>query len=655
MVATLRHRGPESADLFLDDRVGLGHARLSIIDLEGGRQPLTNEDRSLWLVCNGEIFNYIELREELESRGHQFRTGSDSETILHLYEERGADCVTALNGQFAFALWDRNRQQLLLGRDRLGICPLYYTQVGGELVFASEIKAILTHPKVSREIDPVAVGELFSSWSPVPPRTMFKRIFSLAAGHTLIANRRDTIIRQYWSLGFPERGAKPAVSSGEASEQLKELLLDAVRLRLRADVPVGAYFSGGLDSAAVTALARRYTDNELRTFSIAFADQEYDESQYQRRTAETLGIEHHSSLCTADDIAGALPEVIWHTETPLLRTAPVPLYLLSKSVREQGLKVVLTGEGADEFLVGYDIFKETKVRAFWGRQPQSKLRPRLLRRLYEHIPNLAQTSQAYLEAFFKAGIEEAERADFSHQLRWTNTQRTFRFLTPQLQAQIDGGIERDLDALQAGLDSRWDAVSRAQYYEVKTFLEPYLLSSQGDRVAMANAVEARPPFLDHRVVEFCNSLPPSLKMRGLNEKVLLKQAMADLLPPEILKRVKQPFRAPIGSVFANLHHHERLREAVDPARLEADGVFKPEAVRWLLERARQGAQLREVESMALAGIVSFSLFTKAFGDDFASHTASPHTRCAVVADLRTAAENRFDYVQDSIPMKGASC
>lgn len=655
MIGLVRHRGPEAAGRYLDDLVGLGHARLSIIDLAGGLQPLTNEDESLWLICNGEIFNYVELRAELEVRGHRFRTGSDCETILHLYEDRGLDFVHALNGQFAFALWDRRRRRLVLGRDRLGIRPVFYSETKNNVVFGSEIKALLSHPEVPRELDVVGLGQVFTTWSAVPPRTMFKGIQSLLPGHLLIADALGVRIEQYWRLRFPDANATSSLDEVEAAEHLRELLLDSTRLRLRADVPVGSYVSGGLDSSAITALARRYTTNRLQTFAVAFTDGEYDERPHQERVARMLGTEHHTITCGPADVARVFPEVIWHTESPLVRTAPAPLYLLASLVRQNGFKVVLTGEGADEFLLGYDIFKETRVRAFWARQPGSRLRPLLLKRLYGHIPELARPSQAYLEAFFGAGLERCDSPDFSHTIRWNNTARLHRYFTPEVQGELGAAGRQDLDRLAAGQDAHWDAVARAQYNEVTTFLDPYLLSSQGDRVAMAHAVEGRFPFLDYRVVEFCNTLPTSMKLRGLSEKALLKRAVADLLPGEVLDRPKQPFRAPIRATFAGPEAPDYVQHVLSPTQTAADGMFKPEAATWLLNRARTHGRLSEIENMALVGMVSFGLFRRAFWDEFSARLAGAQhsvNRVICVADFRALQSDPACTQATTTPRKG---
>lgn len=634
MIGMVRHRGPESAGRYLDDDVALGHARLSIIDLSGGLQPLTNEDETLWLVCNGEVFNYIELRAELETRGHRFRTGSDCETILHLYEESGLDFVHVLNGQFAFALWDRRRRRLVLGRDRLGIRPVFYTLVHGQLIFGSEIKAVLSYPDVPRELDVVALGDVFRSWSPVPPRTMFKGIRSLRPGHLLIADAAGIRTEQYWQLRFPDTTEQSSMDEHTAAEKLRELLLDSTRLRLRADVPVGAYVSGGLDSSAVTALARRHTTNRLQTFAVAFTDGEYDERPHQERVAGLLGTEHHTITCRPEDIARVFPDVVWHAETPLVRSAPAPLYMLASLVRHNGFKVVLTGEGADEFLLGYDIFKEARVRAFWASRPDSRIRPLLLRRLYGHIPDMAQPSQAYLQAFFGTGLDQAQTRGFSHLIRWTNTSRLHRYFTADVLAELQAAGQPHLEQLLAAQGSRWGVMARAQYNEITTFLDPYLLSSQGDRVAMAHAVEGRFPFLDYRVVEFCNSLAPKLKMHGLTEKTLLKRAVADLLPVEILTRPKQPFRAPIRAAFAGSHAPAYVDELLGSTRISAERIFKPEAVRWLLNRARTHARLSEVENMALVGLVSFGLFQHAYFDEFSARVEQAHHNVVPVADFR---------------------
>ena len=436
MIGRLHHRGPDGSGIWLDGGIGLAHARLSIIDLAGGQQPIHNEDRNVWVVFNGEIFNYVELRHELEARGHCFYTHSDTEVLVHLYEEHGERFVDHLNGQFAIALWDMRRRRLILARDRTGIRPLFYTETGGRLLFASEVKALFALPEVPRSIDPQALAEICTYWSPLAPRTAFAGVLSLPPGHVMVV--ADGVSRQqrYWDWAFPESIAEPRRAEAEYAEELRGLLIDAVRLQLRADVPVGAYLSGGLDSSIIASLIRNFTDTPLRTFSLTFDDAEFDESEYQQEMAAYLGTAHTSLHCTRADIAAAFPRTIFHTETPIVRTAPTPLMLLSGHVRASGYKVVLTGEGADEVFGGYDLFKEAKIRRFWARLPESTLRPRILERLYPYLKNSPASGRAFTQAFFSEGMDTADQPYFAHIPRWTTTRRIGQFFSQQLRESI---------------------------------------------------------------------------------------------------------------------------------------------------------------------------------------------------------------------------
>ena len=621
MLGMLRHRGPDQFGIYTDERVGLGNARLSIIDLTTGQQPISNEDGSLWIVFNGEIFNYVELRPELEAKGHRFETGTDTEAILHLYEDLGPGCLSHLNGQFAFAIWDSRQQTLFMARDRLGIRQLFYTVVDGALVFGSEIKAILADPRVRAEFDPVALDQIFAFWSPLSPRTFFQNIRELPAGHYLLANRDGIRTSAYWELHFPDvfdGGGVPqpgafALDEGELDGYLNEfraLLVDATRIRLRADVPVGAYLSGGLDSSATSAIVRKYTSNHLDTFSIAFDDPEFDESMYQRQMAAFLGTDHQVVYVTHADIGRAFPKVVWHTEIPIMRTSPVPMFLLSALVQQQHYKVVLTGEGADEFLGGYNIFKEAKIRRFWARQPESVLRPLLLRRLYPYISELGGSGGAYLTAFFGQGLRAVDAPDYSHALRWHNNMRTRRFFSRELQGLIASqqGDMLPTKSVPYPRDfQRWGPVERAQYLEITIFMAQYLLSSQGDRMGMAHSVEGRFPFLDHRVVEFCNALPPKLKLRGLTEKFLLKKLGEELLPEAIWQRPKRPYRAPIQRSFFGEDSQDYVQEMLSPEYVKHTGLFDPAAVGQLVRKIERGLRLSETDDMALVGVLSTQL------------------------------------------------
>ena len=501
MIALVNHRGPDAVDLHVAGSVGLAHARLSIIDIEGGRQPMPNEDETIWITFNGEIFNYVELRQDLVKKGHRFRTQSDTEVIIHLYEEKGEACVQYLNGQWAFAIWDMKRGRVFLSRDRLGVRPLFYSITREGFAFGSEIKSLLSVPSMSREIDPVALDQIFTFWVTVPPRTIFAGVLELPPGHSLIFERGEVSIKPYW---VPEYQPLVEVKSEEEVRlMLLDLLLDATRIRLRSDVPVGAYLSGGLDSTVIAALVKNLGATNLKTFSVAFEDKEFDESPFQQEAGEFLKTDHQTVRCTRSDIGRVFPDVIWHTETPVVRTAPAPLFLLSGLVRDQGYKVVLTGEGADEVFGGYDIFKEAKIRRFWAKYPESKLRPLLLRRLYPYMKNLQSQPDAYLRAFFHVRKEDIASPFFSHLPRWDMTAKTKLFFSSETKARI--GTMDQKQFLEDRLPLRyreWDGFVQSQYLETAHLLPGYILSSQGDRMAMAHSVEGRFPFLDHRVVEF---------------------------------------------------------------------------------------------------------------------------------------------------------
>ena len=614
MIHTLHHRGPDGYGFHAAPGIGLAHARLSIIDLTTGDQPIHNPRRTVWTVFNGEIFNYLELRRELEAEGRVFYTHSDTEVIVHLYDRDGDAFVEHLNGQFAIALWDDERQRLVLARDRAGIRPLYLARGHGRLWFGSEPKALLAALPERASIDPLGLAEALSTWSPIEPHTLFTGIDSLPPGHVLVreADGRETL-RQYWDWTFPPaaetRSGADGRSPAQAAAELRELLVDAVRLQLRADVPVGAYLSGGLDSSGIVALIRGFTDTPVRTFSVAFEDGEFDESEHQQAMVRHLGTDHTTLRVTRRAIGEAFPRFVRHAEVPVLRTAPVPMMLLSASVREHGYKVVLTGEGADEVFGGYDLFKEAKVRRFWARQPGSRLRPRLLERLYGYLPNSPVRNPAFAQSFFGQGMEHLGRPVFAHAPRWMTSQRALGLLSPELRATL-GGFD-PLAAFEATLPpgiGTWSPLAQDQYVEAKSLLSGYLLAAQGDRVAMANSIEGRVPYLDHRVIEFANRLPPSYKIRGLTEKHVLRQALADLLPADIATRTKQPYRAPDSSSFfvdgepmdyvADLMSAERVREA---------GLFDAAAVGRLLDKARAGRVTGFSDNQAFVGVLSTML------------------------------------------------
>jgi asparagine synthase (glutamine-hydrolysing) len=635
MIQRVRHRGPDDCGHHADRQVGLAHARLSIIDLRSGRQPMHNEDESVSIVFNGEIFNYLELRTDLIERGHRFRTESDTEVLLRLYEEWGEECVRRLNGQWAFAIWDRRKERLFLSRDRLGVRPLFYTVVDQSLVFASEMKALLALPSVSREIDPIALDQIFTFWVAIPPRTTFKGVRELPPGHSLTVEKGRIEVAPHWTLEYAPAGDDAgggARMEEEYAAQLLDLLIDATRIRLRSDVPVGAYLSGGLDSTLVTALIRKVRDAPLKTFSIAFDDPEFDERRYQREAVRFLGTEHQEVRCSSADIGRVFPDVVWHAERPILRTAPAPLYMLSGLVRGQGYKVVLTGEGSDEMLGGYDIFKEAKIRRFCAARPESRRRPLLLRRLYPYLSGLQSQPGAYLGAFFGPRGDETGSPFFSHLPRWQLTSRLKAMFSDSLRSEIGAydAVAELRDTLPAGYLG-WDGLCQAQYLEATHLLPGYILSSQGDRMAMAHSVEARFPFLDHRVVELAARIPPRLKMKVLDEKYLLKRCAEGLVPRSVAERPKQPYRAPEGPCFFGERRLGFVEELLSAERIARDDIFDPATVQRLVAKFRAGRATGIKDNMALVGILSTQLIVDQFARGFREESAHAERRAGTAA------------------------
>ena len=630
MALAIRHRGPDGFGIYTGQRCGLAHTRLSIIDVEGGAQPLGNEDGQILTVYNGEVYNYIELRQELESHGHRFRTRSDTEVLVHAYEQWGDAMVPRLNGQFAFAIYDRHTESVFLVRDRFGVRPLFYAMRDGDLYFASEIKSLFAGEVVEPEPDVRGLDEVFTFWAARAPRTTFRNVAALPPGCT--ARWRDGRLRisRYYDLSYAEAAEEPA----EALGRLDQLMRSSVQLRMRADVPVGGYLSGGLDSSIVCALAAAASPHDLRTFSVAFDDDRLDESGFQQVMAQQLSSRHSERRISLSDVARVIPDVIRHTETPLVRTGPAPLFLLSRLARDNDIKVVLTGEGSDELFLGYDLFKETLVRLFCLRQPTSKWRPRLFQRLYPYLDNATRSGEFWSGFFLKAG--DPDDPIFSHLPRFLLTSWIKEFYTADFRAAL-----ADADPLQELRESlppdfsRWSPLHRAAYLEITTLLEPYLLSSQGDRMAMAHGVEGRFPFLDHRLFEFAATLPTRSLLRGLEEKAILRRWSARILPQSVRQRSKQPYRAPDVPAFFGPHQPEYVREALEAPQLRSTGVFEPRAVSGLVKRCQAGRATGARESQALVAIVSTQLWYQ----QFHSHRAPRTTRVPRAdVDLCEAAE-----------------
>lgn len=613
MTAALHHRGPDAQRAVVLDGVALGHTRLSIVDLAAGHQPMEAPERGLCVVFNGEIFNHVELRAQLEHRW-AFRTRSDTEVILAAFDAWGIDCVTRFVGQFAFALWDARTQALWLARDRVGIRPLYLARVpGGGLAFASEAKALFASGLVEARLDPRAVADTVHLWAPAAPRSAFEGVTQLRPGHVARFAGGELEERAYWALDLSDGRLERGRSLADSVEALEATLGEALALRLRADVPVAAYLSGGLDSSLLCALAQERLGGTLQTFSVRFAQARFDERTFQDEVARALKTSHASVPVEDADIGALLPRVVWHAEQPLLRSAPAPFFALSRLVRAHGTKVVLTGEGADEVFLGYDLFKETAIRRFWARQPGSTARPRLFTRLYPYLP-LPQQSPELLRTFFGTGLETPGAMDFSHRVRWTASGRIARFFSPGFKARL--GAHDPVASLLEGVPEdvrRWRPLARAQYLEFHTLLSGYLLSAQGDRMLMGNSVEGRFPFLDHRVIELSARLPDSFKLRRLDEKFILKRLAARRVPERVLQRAKFPYRAPVAEALVGAAAPAWGAELLSARAVEACGVFEGAKVEKLVARLRQGAGVpSEADTMALMAVASVQLLWRQF-------------------------------------------
>ena len=615
MVSIQQHRGPDESGAYIDDNIGLAHARLSIIDLSEGTQPIHNEDKSLWIIYNGEVFNYPELRQGLITRGHKFYTTTDTEVILHLYEEKGIDCLNELNGQFAFAIWNSKNKTLFLVRDRVGILPLHYTIQNQRLYFASEVKSIFANDEIDRSFDYESLDQVFTYWTTLPGKTVFDKIKELPPAHYMLISPHEIKTGKYWELNFANNKEILNKKTDDLVNEISETLMDSVRIRLRADVPVGTYLSGGIDSSAITETVKKNFNNELRSFGIRFENKDYDEGRFQNEMVDFLNVNHSEIIATNDAIGANLENVLWHTEKPLLRTGPIPLYILSGLVNRGGYKVVLTGEGADEIFGGYDIFKEAKIRNFWAKDPESRLRPLLLGRLYPYIFKDDRLKQTLI-AFFKNGIDNPDDPFFSHNIRWKNTGKTKNFFSEQIK-----DLNRNYDNYSELMNLlpvnffEWDIVTKSQFLESLIFLSNYLLSSQGDRVAMAHSVELRVPYLDHRIIELLGKVNSEIKINGLNEKYLLKQVFKNRLPSNILKRWKNPYRAPVNKALLN-NNLNLAKDYCSEDALKRTGIFEPVKVLKLMNKLGKLDKAGEFDEMALVGIISTQIIYKNFIDDF---------------------------------------
>jgi asparagine synthase (glutamine-hydrolysing) len=578
----LAHRGPDESGTHVDEQAGLAHRRLSIVDLASGHQPLSNENGSIWIAYNGEIYNHIDVRRQLEAAGHQYRTKSDTETIVHAYEQWGDECVQRLRGMFAFAIWDAGRRRLLLARDRLGVKPLYWSRAGNRVIFASEIKAILESGLVRREANESVLPEVLTTRYTSDEQTLFKGIYRLLPGHVLTFEDGRVQTRQYWDV--PTGAPAPEESFEKLTGRFRELLEESVRLRLMADVPLGMFLSGGIDSSAVAALMSRMIDRPLQTFSVAFKDRAFSELDYARSVASAIKADAHEVVIDEHDFFGALPRLVWHEDEPIAHPSSVPLFFVSRLARNH-VKVVLTGEGADELLGGYGKYPRALLNWRAG-GTYTALTPDVLRTwVRERVtPRIPGRIGAYARRSF-LGVPYTPEAIFFDTFAGVRHQR----VQALLEKHVLLGAREPYAASRAWFDAAQPGtplLNRVLYADLKTYLVELLMKQ--DQMSMAASIESRVPFLDHKLVEFAAMLPPSAKLRGFVTKRLLRAAVKDVLPPEILTRRKMGFPVPFSSWMRG-SWGAVARDVLLDRRSRERGVLDPAEVGRLLEAHQQGA------------------------------------------------------------------
>lgn len=598
MCAAITHRGPDDQGWYIRQNTAIGMRRLSIIDLATGHQPISNEDGSVWIVFNGEIYNHLELRGELQKRGHTFRTRSDTEAILHAYEEFGEDCPTKLNGMFAFAIFDEKRQKLFLARDRIGIKPLYYYRDAGKFAFGSELKAILQLEDVQRRVDPRAL-DLFMTYEYIPaPYSIFEDIRKLPPGHFLTLQDGRMRIKPYWCLEFQER---EMVNEEAVCEELRALLQDAVKIRLMSEVPLGAFLSGGIDSSSVVALMSRVMDRPVKTFSIGFEESSYNETQFAQTIASKFNAEHHEFVIQPQALE-LTEKLIGFLDEPFGDFSIFPTYLVSKMARDY-VTVVLSGDGGDELFAGYDTYVADQVARSFARLPRV-LRRGMIEPLAEGLPP-TQKKKGLVNRF-KRFVEGTRLPEDLQHTRWMiflqDAEKALLY-SPDMQSRLDGHSSHDFIRQHFQGTQSDDLVNRQLYVDIKSYLVDDILVKV-DRMSMAVSLEARVPFLDHRFVEFTATLPSRLKMRGRSTKYILKRAMQPLLPEEILTRGKEGFSIPIKNWLRN-DLKSLMLDVLAPARIKREGFFDPDYVQKLVTEHLEG---RENHSHRLWAMMVFGIW-----------------------------------------------
>lgn len=601
----LRHRGPDGAGIYVKDNIGLGHRRLSIVDLASGHQPMANEDGSVVITYNGEIYNHADFRECLEARGHVYKSHCDTETILHLYEEKGRDVVDELRGMFAFALWDERRRELFLARDRFGVKPLYYHHAAdGSLFFASEIKALVATASVPCQMNLAALPDFLANHAPSGEATMFDGIRRLPAGHTLLWREGRITLRRYWTLPLQEDEAAPHRRDADYVEEWHALFRQAVKLRLMADVPLGMFLSGGIDSSAIAAVMQSMTTSPVKTFSVAFAEREANELSYARLVAKRFGTDHHEIVVSPEAFFERLPDLVWHEDEPLAHPSSVALNFVS-DLASRHVKVVLTGEGSDEMLGGYDRYRKTLYNLKLGRRLDALASPgvrRALRGLLDAAP-IGPSVRRKLKRTFLYRASTMDDLYFDNFAVFPRTAQA-SLLTPAVQAQI-GDLDPyvEMRRLLAELPPT-SLLNQLLYLDTHTYLQELLMKQ--DQMSMAASIESRVPFLDHKLCEFSARMPDRMKVHGLTTKRVLRDSFRTILPPEILRRSKMGFPVPLAQWFRGGFRWV-IDEYVLGSTANRRGIFDRGVVTQLVDRHMAGT---EDNAQRLWSLVNFEIWCR---------------------------------------------
>jgi asparagine synthase (glutamine-hydrolysing) len=576
MCDAIRHRGPDDDGFYFNHQVGLGMRRLSIIDIKSGKQPIHNQDQTAWIVFNGEIYNYLELREKLEKLGHSFYTNSDTEAIVHAYDRYGSDCPKHLRGMFAFAIWDTRTQELFVARDRVGKKPLLFAQLNNQFVFGSEFSALLLHPDVSREIDYQAIDHYLSFMCVPAPRTAYKAIKKLEPGHSLRWRNGEIKIERYWQ---PDFSHKLNVSEEEAGERAIAVLREAVRVRLMSEVPLGAFLSGGIDSSAVVALMSQESSEPVKTFSIGFEEQDFSELHHARRVAEHVGAEHHEFIVRPDAME-VLPLLVEHYGEPYADSSAIPTYYVARETR-QHVTVALNGDGGDESFAGYERYAAMRIAETYHRLP-AMLRESVLEQAVGLLPT-SETQRSRIRDV-KRFLNAASLPRVERYLRWVSVfdgETKQKIYSKDFQHETENARAISLLEPWFALANGSGIVDASLLADIMTYL-PNDLLVKVDIATMAVSLEARSPFLDHHVIEFAASLPEKMKLRGLTTKYLLKKVLRQLLPAENLDRRKMGFGVPIGQWFRGTLQGF-LRETLLSGKALSRGLFDPQGVKEMIE------------------------------------------------------------------------